>query len=68
MVTGVWCLGLLQKDNSKMDFTLWDKDQPEAHETKTVFTAADGGSWHDWGTGYKRFPGVCRTVRGDDKR
>jgi len=56
------------KDNSKMDFTLWDKDQPEAHETKTVFTAADGGSWHDWGTGYKRFPGVCRTVRGDDKR
>ena len=47
-------------DGSPLDYAAWDEGQPQSSETVVVWTDGAGGSWHDWGQGSDRFPGVCK--------
>jgi len=47
-------------DKTPFSYAAWDRGQPQAHETKVVFTNWRGKRWHDWGHGHARFWGVCK--------
>ena len=47
-------------DGSPVEYTAWDDNQPQPHETVVVWTDGAGGNWHDWGQGNDVFHGVCK--------